>query len=129
MKLGSLRSDTPDGQLVVLSRDLAWARPVPEIARTMQSALDRWSAVEGALKRVSDELNSGKTESAVSFDPTQALSPLPRCYMVYDASNYLRHHQLMGRMFNRPVIGATLASQGVPVTAVRTNENSRNDAT
>ena len=107
MKLGSLRSDTPDGQLVVLSRDLKHAVPVPQIAATMQSALDRWEAVEPALQRVSADLNAGKVRDAMAFDPTKALSPLPRCYMVFDASNYLRHHQLMSRIFNKPIVGAT----------------------
>jgi fumarylacetoacetate (FAA) hydrolase len=84
MKLGSLKSASPDGQLVVLSRDLAFAKPVPEIAPTLQAALDRWSDVA-----------------------PEAMSPLPRSYLVFDASNYLRHHELMGRMFNKPVIGTT----------------------
>ena len=107
MKLGSLKSDTPDGQLVVLSRDLAFAKAVPDIAPTMQSALDRWDKVEAALMRVSDDLNAGRISDAMAFDPANALSPLPRCYMVFDASNYLRHHQLMGRIFNKPVVGTT----------------------
>jgi len=107
MKLGTLKSDTPDGQLVVLSRDLLLAKPVPEIAPTMQSALDRWDSVEAALLRVSDDLNAGRIGDALPFDPVCAMSPLPRCYMVFDASNYLRHHQLMGRIFNKPVVGTT----------------------
>ena len=107
MKLGSLKSDTPDGQLVVLSRDLAFAKPVPDIAPTLQSAVDRWDEVSPALARVSSDLNAGRIRDALAFDPRQALSPLPRCYMVFDASNYLRHHQLMGRIFNKPVVGTT----------------------
>ncbi|MFM9970851.1 MAG: fumarylacetoacetate hydrolase family protein [Burkholderiales bacterium] len=107
MKLGSLKSNTPDGQLVVLSRDLALAKAVPEIASTMQSALDRWDEVEAALQKISDDLNAGKIKDAITFDPKRAMSPLPRSYMVFDASNYLRHHQLMGRLFNKPVVGTT----------------------
>ena len=107
MKLGSLKSNTPDGQLVVLSRDLALAKPVPQIAATMQSALDRWDEVAPALEKVSADLNAGRIADAIAFDPRNALSPLPRSYMVFDASNYLRHHQLMGRIFNKPVVGTT----------------------
>ena len=73
----------------------------------MQSALDRWDQVEPTLKRVSDDLNAGKIRDAIAFDPRNAMSPLPRSYMVFDASNYLRHHQLMGRLFNKPVVGTT----------------------
>ena len=107
MKLGSIRGETPDGRLVVLSRDLSKAVPVPTIAPTMQSALDRWEAVEPELRRVSDELNAGRARDAIAFDPKLAHSPLPRSYMVFDASNYLRHHQLMSRIFNKPIVGTT----------------------
>jgi fumarylacetoacetate (FAA) hydrolase len=36
MKLGSLKSNTPAGQIVVLSRDLALAKAVPDIAQTRE---------------------------------------------------------------------------------------------
>ncbi|MDF2114298.1 fumarylacetoacetate hydrolase family protein [Roseiarcaceae bacterium H3SJ34-1] len=107
MKLGSLKSHSPDGQLVVLSRDLQLAKPVPEIAATMQAALDRWNDVSPALEEVSRELNAGRIGDAIKFDPALALSPLPRSYLVFDASNYLRHHELMGRIYNKPIVGTT----------------------
>lgn len=107
MKLGSLKSASPDGQLVVLSRDLAFAKPVPEIAATMQAALDQWADVAPRLETVSEALDAGRVKDAIAFDPKQAMSPLPRSYLVFDSSNYLRHHELMGRMFNKPVIGTT----------------------
>lgn len=107
MKLGTLKGPTPDGRLVVLSKDLAHAKPVPDIAPTMQSALDRWNEVAPALEKVSADLNAGRIKDAIEFETTQAASPLPRSYMVFDASNYLRHHELMGRIFNKPVVGTT----------------------
>jgi fumarylacetoacetate (FAA) hydrolase len=107
MKLGTLKSTSPDGQLVVLSRDLAFAKPVPDIAPTLQAALDRWAEVAPELAGVSERLDAGRTQGAVAFDPALAMSPLPRSYLVFDASNYLRHHELMGRMFNKPVVGTT----------------------
>lgn len=107
MKLGSLKAGRPDGQLVVLSRDLARAKPVPDIAPTMQSALDRWDDVVEALIDVSDALNAGRVDGTLPFDPVHAMSPLPRAYLVFDASNYLRHHELMGRLFNKPIVGST----------------------
>jgi fumarylacetoacetate (FAA) hydrolase len=107
MKLGTLKSKTPDGQLVVLSRDLAFAKPVPDIAPTMQSALDRWAEVAADLADVSKALDAGRVRDALAFDPANAMSPLPRSYLVFDASNYLRHHELMGRMFNKPIVGTT----------------------
>ena len=44
MKLGSIRHGR-DGRLVVVSRDLTQAAPVPDIAPTLQAALDDWDAV------------------------------------------------------------------------------------
>ena len=51
MKLATLRNGTRDGQLVVVSRDLKWAMPVPSIAPTLQAALDDWVAHFAAAAR------------------------------------------------------------------------------
>ena len=40
MKLATLKNGTRDGELVVVSRNLARCVAVPEIARTLQAALD-----------------------------------------------------------------------------------------
>jgi fumarylacetoacetate (FAA) hydrolase len=43
LKLGTLRSASPDGELIVVSRDLTRMVRASDIAPTLQSALDRWS--------------------------------------------------------------------------------------
>jgi Fumarylacetoacetase N-terminal domain 2 len=43
MKLASLRSSSPDGELAVVSRDLRHMCRAGAIARTLQAALDDWS--------------------------------------------------------------------------------------
>ena len=48
MKLASLKSGR-DGQLVVVSRDLSRAITVPEIAPTLQAALDNWEETSTEL--------------------------------------------------------------------------------
>ena len=50
MKLATLKQGGRDGTLVVVSRDLKRCRAVPEIARTMQAALDDWEASEPQLR-------------------------------------------------------------------------------
>ena len=45
MKLATLRNGTRDGQLMVVSRDLTRALPVPKIATTLQGALDKLDPV------------------------------------------------------------------------------------
>ena len=49
MKLASLKNGR-DGRLVVVSRDLARCVAVPEIAATLQQALDRWEALAPQLR-------------------------------------------------------------------------------
>ena len=56
MKLATLRDGTRDGELVVVSRDLARCVAVPEIARTLQAALDDWDRTAPALAAISGEL-------------------------------------------------------------------------
>ena len=58
MKLASLRHGR-DGQLVVVSDDLAWfARSGPEVP-TLQAALDDWTHAEPRLKSVAEGVNNG----------------------------------------------------------------------
>jgi fumarylacetoacetate (FAA) hydrolase len=52
MKLASLRTDTEDGRLLVVSTDLSHATPATGIANTLQEALDRWDAVEPRLAAI-----------------------------------------------------------------------------
>lgn len=94
MKLASLKNGR-DGRLVVVSRDLSSCVAVPDIAPTLQAALDDWSAAEPRLRAVYDALNAGKAEGAQSFDQGQADSPLPRAYQWADGSAYVNHVELV----------------------------------
>ena len=89
-----------DGVLVVVSRDLRRAVRVPDIAETLQDALDRWSSVESALQSVSKKLHESKLEDAFGFDPASAAAPLPRAYQWCDGSAYLSHAELVRRARN-----------------------------
>ena len=100
MKLATLRNGTRDGQLVVVSRDLAIAMPVPSIALTLQAAIDDWSRTAPLLQEVSDHLADGDAVGAVPFDPRQALAPLPRAYHWVDGSAYVNHVELVRKARN-----------------------------
>jgi hypothetical protein len=52
LKLASLKQGR-DGQLVVVSRDLARGLRVPDIAASLQHALDDWAEVEPKLRAAS----------------------------------------------------------------------------
>jgi fumarylacetoacetate (FAA) hydrolase len=93
MKLASLRHGR-DGQLIVVDTALRNAVKVPEIAGTLQDALDRWSEVKGRLEAIYQDLNAGKTVG-FPFDPKAVHSPLPRAYQWVDGSAYLNHVELV----------------------------------
>jgi fumarylacetoacetate (FAA) hydrolase len=95
MKLATLRNGTRDGQLVVVSRDLARALPVPAIAPTLQAALDGWSGLAPRLQEAADRLAAGDVPGAVPFNQRQALAPLPRAYQWVDGSAYVNHVELV----------------------------------
>ena len=94
MKLASLKSGR-DGQLVVVSRDLSRAITVPEIAPTLQAALDNWEETSTELEKVSAALNAGDIGDALPFDPVQCAAPLPRAYHWADGSAYVTHVELL----------------------------------
>lgn len=90
MKLATLRTAGRDGSLVVVNRELTQVKPVPDIASTLQDALDNWTRVEPRLQQVYRALNAGGLES-VPFDACRAAAPLPRAYQWLDGSAYLSH--------------------------------------
>jgi fumarylacetoacetate (FAA) hydrolase len=103
MKLGSLKDGTRDGTLVVVSRDLSRCVAVPEIARTLQAALDDWRSLAPRLQDVYSALNSGSRKDAKAFDPANAAAPLPRAYQFADGSLYTSHMELMSAWRKIPV--------------------------
>jgi fumarylacetoacetate (FAA) hydrolase len=103
MKLATLKNGTRDGELVVVSRNLARCVVVPEIARTLQAALDDWDGAAPTLDAISVELNAGRMPDAMPFDPAAAMAPLPRAYQWADGSAYVNHVELV-----RKARGATM---------------------
>lgn len=95
MKLATLRDGTRDGALAVVTRDLRQALKVPQIARTLQDALDRWSEVEPALRRAASALEADRQiEGSIAFLAELAAAPLPRAFAWLDGSSYLSHLEL-----------------------------------
>jgi fumarylacetoacetate (FAA) hydrolase len=92
VKLASLNKGR-DGCLLVVSRDLSRAVDVPNIALTLQAALDDWEMTAPRLQEVSDLLNHG--HGGFAFEPARCASPLPRAYQWADASAYVTHVELV----------------------------------
>jgi len=63
MKLASLKDDTRDGQLVVVSRDLTLAVKATYIAPTLQDALDDWDELSPQLAALYELLNAREPSS------------------------------------------------------------------
>jgi fumarylacetoacetate (FAA) hydrolase len=91
MKLASLKHGR-DGQLVVVSRDLTRMLPVPDIASTLQAALDDWDALAPRLLERAAAVEAGE---GTAFDPAHCASPLPRAYQWADGSAYVVHVELV----------------------------------
>jgi fumarylacetoacetate (FAA) hydrolase len=95
VKLATLKNGTRDGQLLVVSRDLSRAVPVPHVAVTLQAALDEWARVAPRLEQVALDLEDGRARGSFPFQATQVLAPLPRAHHWVDGSAYVNHVELV----------------------------------
>jgi fumarylacetoacetate (FAA) hydrolase len=110
MKLATLKNDTRDGALIVVSRDLKHAAVAYDIAPTLQAALDDWDYLAPQLQTLYEELNragpSAKSARVFELDPRSVAAPLPRGFQWLDASAYLAHVELV-----RKARGATMPAE------------------
>lgn len=95
MKLASLKNNSRDGRLVVVSRDLSQCVEVSEIAATLQDLLDNWDGLADRLQAIYDKLNRGEIAQAQAFSQQDCESPLPRAYQWADGSAYVNHVELV----------------------------------
>jgi fumarylacetoacetate (FAA) hydrolase len=95
MKLATYKDGSRDGQLVVVSRDLATAHYATGIAGKLQQALDDWGFVAPQLQDLYEALNGGKARHAFPFEPQRCMAPLPRAYQWADGSAYINHVELV----------------------------------
>lgn len=100
MKLASIDNNTRDGQLVVVNTELTKAVSVPEIATTMQIAIDNWELNESKLQNVYKKLNTGDLSNTFDFSSVRVLAPIPRAYHWADGSAYVTHVELVRKARN-----------------------------
>lgn len=101
MKLASLKQGGRDGTLIVVSKDLSRAVRVPQIAATLQGALERWNdvaprlnAIYGLLQAAADAIEG---QAVFAVDTNALAAPLPRAYEFVDGSAYLPHVERVRR--------------------------------
>ena len=99
MKLATLPNGTPDGRLVLVSPDMSQCAPVGALAHSLQSALERWSDIEPALRELQAALDAGCSKHAEPFAVATALAPLPRAWQWLDGSAFQAHGDLMSTVF------------------------------
>lgn len=100
MKLGSLKSGGRDGTLVVVSDDLSQAASAPDIAPSLQAALEDWATAAPRLSSVHRRINEGDFAGAAPLDVADLAAPLPRAYQFLDGSAYLNHVELVRKARN-----------------------------
>ena len=91
MKLASLKSGGRDGSLVVVDHKLERAVAVPEIARTLQQAIENWTHTAPQLASVYESLQANRRPDAFELTHDDLASPFPRAYQFLDGSVYLHH--------------------------------------
>lgn len=99
MRLGSLKSQSRDGQLVVVSSDNLRYYPVPEIAESFREALEDWANCQDRLKKVYEDLSASKIQGE-EVRAELFHSPLPRSFQWADGSAFLHHVKLVRQSRN-----------------------------
>jgi fumarylacetoacetate (FAA) hydrolase len=101
MKLASLKEGGRDGSLIVVNRELSRAVRVPQIAPTLQRAIEDWGVSAPRLNAVYEQLQSGaetvEGQAVFAFDTAALAAPLPRAYEFVDGSAYLPHVERVRR--------------------------------
>jgi fumarylacetoacetate (FAA) hydrolase len=97
LKLASLKDGGRDGSLIVVDKALTQYVAAPDVAATLQWAMDNWSNAAPRLNAISEALNAGERDDARQLDFTALASPFPRAYEFLDGSAYLPHVERVRR--------------------------------
>ena len=99
MKLGTIKSSSRDGQLVVVSKDNKSFVTAESVAPDLRSAVENWSNSKSQLEGLYKELNEGKVKSG-EVRAEDFLSPLPRAFQWIDGSTFIQHIKLVRKSRN-----------------------------
>ena len=118
MRLATLSNGTPDGELIVVSRDAQRCLLATNIADTLQQAIERWSTAERQLRGLAKLLEQGGGQT---LDQSRLLAPLPRAWQWLDGSAFPQHAELMQKAFDlepiktdRPLMYQGLSDRFLP---------------
>lgn len=109
MKLGSLKSKSRDGELIVVSPDNLTAIRAKNVAASLREALENWVECKPQLEALYADLKSGKAKDSFKIDSELLHSPMPRSFQWVDGSAFLHHVRLV-RMARGAEIPPTLVT-------------------
>lgn len=94
LTLGTLKNNTRDGQLIVVSPDHT-RYAMPQEYKNLQSALEDWDNAEKILHAGSLHMQNHPDAGLPLPDFSHFHSPLPRAYQWVDGSAYVNHVELV----------------------------------
>ena len=102
MKLATLKSSNSlDGELVVISKDLKSFVRASSIAPALREAIEKWGQVQPQLQKISDELNAGSARGIENVSDEKIFhSALPRTWLFADGSAFIHHIKLVRKARN-----------------------------
>jgi fumarylacetoacetate (FAA) hydrolase len=104
VKLATRKTASPDGELIVVSRNLTRAVSAQQIAPNLLTALGDWTALAPKLAALYEKLNAGRVDGEFALQTKQLAAPLPRAWQWLDGSAFMSHGDLMDKVFNMPPI-------------------------
>ena len=102
MKLGTIKSSSRDGELVVVSKDNQKMTLASHIAPNLRTAVENWSLSQTDLEHLYRDLNSGQVKSQ-PIKEEDFLSPLPRAFQWIDGSTFIQHIKLVRKSRKAPL--------------------------
>ena len=103
MKLGTLKTASRDGELVVVSRNNQRAVKATSIAKNLREAIENWQSTKPKLEELFNALERGLVQGEFPVDQKQFHSPLPRSFQWADGSAFIHHVKLVRMARNAPL--------------------------
>lgn len=103
MKLGTLNTESRDGELVVVSRDNKRAVRATQVAKNLREAVENWQSTKPKLEELFNALERGPVNGEFQVDPKKFHSPYPRAFQWADGSAFIHHVKLVRMARNAPL--------------------------
>lgn len=99
MKLATLKTQSLDGELIVVNKAGTKGAKATSIAPNLRVAMENWQECEPKLKELSNNVENGKGE-LFDIDESQLHSPMPRSFQWADGSAFIHHIILVRKARN-----------------------------